>query len=103
MSIKENNKKSKLQEIIEDYILVVILITMAVVNLLLSFLFYGENIFKNTGKLFVGEGIILIILIFGMWNIGGSPSYSEKRDLGTIIFMVSIFSIIAGLTLVILL
>ena len=81
----------------------VILATMVGVNLLISFLFYDENIFKNTGKLLVGEGIILLILIFGMWNIGGTPSYSEKRNLGTTIFMVSIASIIVGLTLVIVL
>jgi hypothetical protein len=99
MSLKENSEKTTVREIIENYLLIILFVTMILVNLLISFIYFGDTILKNTGKLFVGEGIVLLIFIFGVWNIGGSPVYSNRNNPGTVLFMVSIASLIVGLIL----
>ncbi|MHA1911682.1 MAG: hypothetical protein ACTSYA_08310 [Candidatus Kariarchaeaceae archaeon] len=99
MSFTEKDKKSTVKEVIENYLLIIILITMIIVNLMISIVHYGENILENTGKLFVAEGLVLLFLMFGAWNVGGSPAHSNRNNPGTILFMLSVASVIIGLVL----
>ena len=99
MSLAEKDKKLTVREVIENYLLIIILITMIIVNLLISMFVYEENILENTGKLFVAEGLFLLFFMFGAWNIGGSPVNSNRKNPGTVLFMVSVASLVCGLVL----